>query len=202
METVALVDYGMGNLASVGKALELAGARVAVTGDPGEVSAASRVVLPGVGDFTQAMENLRARGLVERLLEAIEAGRPFLGICLGLQLLFEESEERGPVGGLGVLKGRVRRFGPGLKVPHMGWNEAQFRQPGCPLFRGLGEQVAAYFAHSYYVEPAGSDVVAATTGYGSEFVSAIARGRLFGTQFHPEKSGRVGLAILENFLGC
>ncbi len=98
METVALVDYGMGNLASVGKALELAGARVAVTGDPGEVSAASRVVLPGVGDFTQAMENLRARGLVERLLEAIEAGRPFLGICLGLQLLFEESEERGPVG--------------------------------------------------------------------------------------------------------
>ncbi|HLY38639.1 MAG TPA: imidazole glycerol phosphate synthase subunit HisH [Candidatus Binatia bacterium] len=202
MRPIAIVDYGMGNLRSVAKAFERLGAAAEVTRDPERIASASGVVLPGVGAFGACMANLTSLGLVEPVKHSIAAGRPFLGICLGMQLLFDESEEFGPVAGLGVLRGRVVRFPPSqeLKVPHMGWNAVRIaRRP--PALAGIDDGDYVYFVHSYYPVPADPSVVATTTGYGVEFASSVVRDNVFACQFHPEKSQRVGLHILENFVG-
>jgi glutamine amidotransferase len=215
---VVIVDYGMGNLRSVEKALGRVGAEARVSGRPEDVAGAERLVVPGVGAFGDAMAALRDRGLVEPIGDFIARGRPFLGICLGLQLLFDESEEvaeapaeqaagraAGLPKGLGLLRGRVIRFGDavlrrGLKIPHMGWNAVRAAGPS-PLFAGLpGEGVYFYFAHSYYAAPADRSVVAAETDYGGWFTSAVAAGNVLATQFHPEKSQAAGLRVLENFV--
>lgn len=200
---IAIVDYGMGNLRSVEKGVARTGAPTRVTADPAEIRAADGVVLPGVGAFRACMENLESRGLVGTIREVVETGTPFLGICLGLQLLFEESEEFGPVPGLGILKGKVVRFsGPaldGLKIPQMGWNELSIRRPSAEL-AGLGEHPYVYFVHSYYVVPDDPAITAATAAYGVEFTAAIVQDNVFACQFHPEKSQANGLRILENFV--
>jgi imidazole glycerol-phosphate synthase subunit HisH len=199
---VAVIDYGMGNLRSVQKGFERVGVAAEVTSDAERIAAAAGVVLPGVGAFGACMENLTAAGLIEPVREAIASGRPFLGICVGLQLLFEESEEFGPVAGLGILRGRCRRFPHSddvdLRVPHMGWNQIDKRQPS-PLLEGIDDGAFVYFVHSYYAEAEDRAVVAASTTYGVEFVASVARDNLYGCQFHPEKSQQVGLKILENF---
>lgn len=197
---IAIIDYGMGNLRSVAKGFEKMGIPVRVTGDPQVVDEAPGVVLPGVGAFSDAMHNLREMCLVEPIHRAVARGKPFLGICLGLQLLFESSEEWGTSTGLGVFPGRVRRLPPGLKVPHMGWNTVQVRNP-CPLLNGVPENAAFYFVHSYYVEPADPSLTACATEYGIEFTSVAARDNVFGIQFHPEKSSALGLHILQKFGG-
>jgi glutamine amidotransferase len=198
--SVIVVDYGMGNLRSVSKALESLGASVRVSSKPADVAAAERVVLPGVGAFPAAMRELAARGLVEPIKAAIASARPYLGICLGLQLLFERSEEGDGGPGLGVLQGTVRRFaGQGLKVPHIGWNQVSARAD-CPLMWGVPHGSFVYFVHSYYGEPADRAVVAGETEYGGRFASLLWRDRLFATQFHPEKSQAIGLKLLKNFL--
>jgi imidazole glycerol-phosphate synthase subunit HisH len=198
--TIAIIDYGMGNLRSVQKGLERVGAVAEVTRDPDRIADAAGVVLPGVGAFGACMENLRAFGLVDTVRGVIERGTPFFGICLGMQLLFEESEEFGPVRGLGIFPGRVVRFADtaGLPVPHMGWNQIRKRQD-MPHLRGIDDGAFVYFVHSYYVVPADASLAATTTDYGSEFTSAIAKDNVFATQYHPEKSQAVGLKILENF---
>lgn len=201
---IAVVDYGMGNLRSVVKGFEKVGVIAEVTADPRVVERADAVVLPGVGAFGQCMEHLRAAGMDEVIPAVIAADKPFLGICLGLQLLFEESEEFGPVRGLGVLPGRVVRFFPGgapagVKIPHMGWNGLQLTQP-TPALAGIPENEHVYFVHSYYVDPADKNIIASATEYGGfQFCSSVAQGNLFACQFHPEKSGAMGLQILRNF---
>ncbi len=208
---IAIVDYGMGNLRSVWKALHHLGADARLTQDPREVTSAQRVVLPGVGAFSDCMANLHRLGLAQALLEAIHEGKPYLGICLGLQILFEESEEFGRTPGLGVLKGRVRRFpsdmpaaGEGgastLKVPHIGWNALRIVKD-LPIFHGIPQGAHCYFVHSYYCEPEDPLVTASVTDYGIEFASSVSKDNVFACQFHPEKSQRVGLRLLENFLG-
>jgi glutamine amidotransferase len=199
---IAIIDYGMGNLRSVQKGLERAGYAAEVTRDPGRIEAAGGVVLPGVGAFGACMANLRAYGLIDTVRRVITRGTPFLGICLGMQLLFEESEEFGPVPGLGIFPGRVVRFleRPDLKVPHMGWNQIR-KQGDLPHLRGIDDGAFVYFVHSYYVVPADPTVTATTTDYGIGFTSAIACDNVFATQYHPEKSQTVGLKILENFGG-
>jgi glutamine amidotransferase len=204
---IAVIDYGMGNLRSVQKALQRVGADARVVSTPAEVAVAEKILLPGVGAFQDAMGRLGDQELIEPLRSAIEQGRPFLGICLGLQLLFDVSYEDGEHTGLGVVSGRVERFdfsglagGERLRVPHMGWNRIAPRDEDNPLLRGLETGTSTYFAHSYHVVPADDAVVAATTDYGQPFVSAIRQGNLFGTQFHPEKSQAVGLKMLENFV--
>ena len=197
---IAVVDYGMGNLRSVAKALERVGASVEVTSDPAHVAAADAVVLPGVGAFGRCMENLRAAGLDACVRDAASSVRPFLGICLGMQLLFEESEEFGPVAGLGILPGRVRRFSPrspDVKVPHMGWNQLGMRLRA-PQLEGVSEGENVYFVHSYYVD-CDASLAASVTRYDGDFVSSVWRGNLFAVQFHPEKSQAAGLKILANF---
>jgi glutamine amidotransferase len=198
--SIAIIDYGMGNLRSVQKGVEHVGFAAEVTRDVERIAAAAGIVLPGVGAFGACMENLRSYGLVEPVRAAIRRGTPFLGICLGMQLLFEESEEFGPVAGLGVLPGRVVRFAdrPGLKVPHMGWNSIRIRKP-VPHLAGIAEAAFVYFVHSYYVVPSDPSLTATSTEYGVDFASAIARDNIFATQYHPEKSQGVGLKILENF---
>lgn len=202
---IAIIDYGMGNLRSVQKGFEKVGYEALVTTDPARILAADRVVLPGVGAFRDCIRNLEQGGFVEPILRVIAEGRPFLGICLGLQLLFSESGEFGLHKGLGVIPGRVVRFPDGmteggekLPVPHMGWNQLSFKQPS-PLFDGIAEGSDVYFVHSYYVQPDDPAVVAATCTYGQEFCAAIRRDNLVATQFHPEKSQAVGLAMLKNF---
>ena len=195
---IAIIDYGMGNLRSVQKAFEKVGAAAVVTADRAAIESASALVLPGVGAFGDAMANLREAGLVESIRRAIEERKPFLGICLGMQLLFEISEEIGIHHGLGVFKGQVRRFGVNLKVPHMGWNQIHIRHPD-PLLAGVPDGSYVYFVHSYYVEPADPEIVLATTDYGMDFASIIGRDVIYGIQFHPEKSQDVGLKILHNF---
>ncbi len=201
---IAVIDYGMGNLRSVVKGFEKVGVIAEVTADPRVVERADAVVLPGVGAFGQCMEHLRAAHMDEVIPAVIAADKPFLGICLGLQLLFEESEEFGPVRGLGVLPGRVVRFFPdgapdGVKIPHMGWNGLEMAQP-TPVLAGIPENEHVYFVHSYYVAPADTSIIATTTEYGGfRFCSSVARGNLFACQFHPEKSGAMGLQILRNF---
>ena len=199
---ITIIDYGMGNLRSVQKAFESLGARAIVTDSATTVRRAQQLVLPGVGAFGDAMQELHRRKLVEPILERIKAGTPFLGLCLGLQLLFERSEESPGVRGLGVLRGRVRRLPrrpASLKIPHMGWNQLK-RVNGCPLLRGVEDGAFVYFVHSYYAAPADEQIVAATTTYGASFPSVISRGHVAATQFHPEKSQRIGLTMLKNFL--
>lgn len=197
---VTIVDYGMGNLRSVARACERAGMTPAVTSDPADVRAASRLILPGVGAFRDAIAALRDGGLVEPVRAHVAADKPFLGICLGLQMLFDRGFEDGVHEGLGLVPGEVVRFGDDVsgKVPHMGWNTLE-RAKSSRLLNGLGDDAAVYFVHSYHVVPADEAVVATRTEYGPAFVSMIERGNLFATQFHPEKSQREGLRILENF---
>ncbi len=208
---IAVIDSGTGNLRSVEKALAAAGGEVVVTSDPAVVRRATHVVVPGQGAFRDCLAGLKQRGLDQAVREAIAAGKPYLGICLGLQVLFEESEEHGPCAGLGILGGRVIRFRPArdaggraLKVPHMGWNEVRPPAPsatgGDPIWRGLGDAAHVYFVHSYYVVPEDPSIVALTCEYGIPFCAAVRRGNIFATQFHPEKSQRVGLALLRNFV--
>jgi len=199
---IAVVDSGSGNLRSVAKALERAGdVRVEITSDPRVVRGADRVVVPGQGAFADTMLGLTSRGLDEAVREAIAAGRPYLGICLGLQVLFDESEEHGPVRGLGLLRGRVVRFAarPGLKVPHMGWNSVVLRN-GDTLWRGLPDPAYVYFVHSYYAVPDDPRITALTTDYGGDICAAVRHENLFATQFHPEKSQAIGLGLLANFV--
>ncbi len=194
-----MVDYERGNLRSVQKALEHVGAQAVVTRDPERIKAADKLVLPGVGAFADCMNNLQRFQLVEPILEFMVSGRPFLGICLGLQLLFSQSEEFGTHEGLNLISGRVIRFPRGLKVPHMGWNTVKIWQGDCPLLKGVPEGSYFYFVHSYYVIPYDFSVVATSTEYGVEYTSMIWKDSIFATQFHPEKSQKLGLKILENF---
>lgn len=198
---IAIVDYGMGNLRSVEKALQRVGAEVCMVGDPTGVMAARGLVLPGVGAFGDCMRNLARLGLVEVIRRWVREGKPFLGICLGMQALFESSEEAPGVAGLGILPGTVPRFRErGLKVPHMGWNQLRIRQPDCPLLTGVEDGSFVYFVHSYYCQPADDSVTCATTEYGREFCAMVWCEQMFAMQFHPEKSQAVGLRILENFV--
>jgi len=198
---IALVDYGMGNLRSVEKALARVGADVRIVSDRKSVLAADALVLPGVGAFVDCMANLEKIGLVEAIREFIATKRPFLGICLGFQALFESSEEAPGVKGFGLFPGTVPRFATnGLKVPHMGWNQLSVEQGDCPLLRGVADGSYVYFVHSYYCKPKDASVVCGTTGYGIEFCSMLWADNVFATQFHPEKSQAVGLKMLENFV--
>jgi imidazole glycerol-phosphate synthase subunit HisH len=202
---IAIVDYGVGNLRSVQKALELVGAAAVVSSKAATLAAAAGLVLPGVGAFGDGMANLAARGLVDAVRRHVKAGKPLLGICLGMQLLFEESEEMGRHRGLGFLSGRVVRFPEGhLKVPHVGWNRVHHtgnRLDAGPerLLSGIASGSHAYFLHSYYVLPGEPGDVLATTQYGLRFASVVGRGCTWGAQFHPEKSQEVGLRLLANF---
>ncbi len=197
----AIIDYGAGNLRSVAKAIEALGEETCVTRDCGELMGADRVILPGVGAFGDAMERLERYGLTEAVRKITTGGKPFLGICLGLQLLFESSEESPGAAGLGVFKGRVLRIpdAPGRKVPHMGWNSLD-AAAGSRLFAGIPQGSYVYFVHSYYLKAADEAVVAASTEYGVRIHAAVERGNVCACQFHPEKSGAVGLRILRNFL--
>jgi len=199
--TVAIVDYGMGNLHSVSKAVERLGYECLVTGEAEQILAADSVVLPGVGAFGDAMEHLRESGL-DLVVKEIAAGdQPLLGICLGMQLLFSSSEEHGSHMGLDILSGSVVRFAPrdGYKVPHMGWNKLSFRQPESPLFEGL-EEGHVYFVHSYHVEVSQESDLLAVTDYGHPVTAIVGQSNVFGMQFHPEKSGELGMQLLRNFL--
>ncbi len=196
---IAIIDYGAGNIRSIAKALELVGAQVQVTDDPAVVAAANAIVLPGVGSGGAAMARMTACGLDDAIRAATLQSKPFLGICLGMQLLADHHDE-GEVDGLGLFRGTVRRIPHGPKIPHMGWNQV------CPLYNDLAMFADVepasyfYFAHSYYVEPADQQGVAALTDYGSSYCSVIVTEQVWGTQFHPEKSGKVGLQLLQNFM--
>ncbi len=201
---IVIIDYGMGNLRSVEKAFLSVGARARVSGKADDVRRADKIVLPGVGAFRDAMQGLEKRKLIEPILDAIHEGKPYLGLCLGLQLLFEESEEFGKHKGLGVLPGKVERFRLKLKIPHMGWNQVAFarqKNGNCAkqLLKGIPDKSFFYFVHSYYVMPEDSNVTAARTGYGIHFTSIAARGNVFACQFHPEKSQTYGLKLFKNF---
>lgn len=197
---IAIIDYGMGNLRSVSKAFEAVGHKAAVTRDARVIGDASHVVLPGVGAFGDCMANITQYELVEPIRLAIQSGKPFLGICLGLQLLFTESEEFGPHKGLDIIPGRVRRFqgGQALKVPHMGWNQVHVHRT-CPLFDGIADGSDWYFVHSYFVDPTDKQLAATTTTYGIPFVSSVWKDNIVACQFHPEKSQAVGLQLIKNF---
>ena len=196
---IAIIDYGAGNIRSIEKALEHVGAVVQVTGDPTAVASAQAVVLPGVGSGGAAMARMRQRGLDDAIRQAIQQGKPFLGICLGMQLLADHHAE-GEVDGLGLFRGEVRQIPHGPKIPHMGWNQVRPLHAGLPIFASIPEDTYFYFAHSYYVEPQDQQGVAAVTDYGSPYCSVIVTERVWGTQFHPEKSGSVGLQLLKNFV--
>ena len=196
---IAIVNYGMGNLRSAQMALEHVGADVELTSDADRIRAADAVVLPGVGAFPRAMEEIRRRRLAEPMLEVAESGRPVLGICLGMQLLFGSSTEMGGDTGLGLLEGSVEPLdAQGLKIPQIGWNEVTWRSS--PLSEGLPERCAMYHVHSFAPRPADPAVTIGTAVYGSEFVTAVGRDNVYGVQFHPEKSSRDGLALLRNFV--
>lgn len=197
---IAIIDYGMGNLRSVSKAFEAVGHKAVVTRDVAAIRNSSHVVLPGVGAFGDCMANLEQFDLVEPIRSTIQSGKPFLGICLGLQLLFTESEEFGMHKGLGIIPGRVRRFvsDPSLKVPHMGWNQVNM-QRACPLFEGIADGSNWYFVHSYFVDPSDRTITATTTTYGVPFVSSIWKDNVVACQFHPEKSQAIGLRLIKNF---
>ncbi|MBT1071224.1 imidazole glycerol phosphate synthase subunit HisH [Pelotalea chapellei] len=202
---IAIIDYGMGNLCSVQKGFEKIGAKAVITADPQAVLEADRIVLPGVGAFRDCMHNLEEGGFVEPILRVIAEGRPFLGVCVGMQLLFTDSVEFGLYQGLNVIPGHVLRFPDGvreqdeiLKVPHMGWNQLHVTHRP-PAFDGIKEGTNVYFVHSYYVKPEDESVIAATTSYGIDFCSAVWKDNVVATQFHPEKSQDAGLRILKNF---
>lgn len=202
MAVIAVIDYDMGNLHSVCKGLEKAGATPKITDSPTEITQADAVVLPGVGSFDPAVQQLRSRNLVEPIKQVIAEGKPFLGICLGLQILFDSSEE-GKEPGLSIIPGTVRRFHPepGLTIPHMGWNQLEITQQNSPIWQNLPQQPWVYFVHSYYVDPIDSQVCAAKVTHGSQKVTAaIAKDNLMAVQFHPEKSSDTGLQIISNFV--
>lgn len=210
---IAVIDYNMGNLRSVEKALQVAGGKTKITHIPKDIAKADKVVFPGVGAFGAAMAELKRLKLVEPIKDAIASGKPFLGLCLGLQLLFEKSEEASGVKGLGILDGDVRRFKftrndkrktvNELKIPHMGWNNIRLLPITCrksPVLKNVPDDEYMYFVHSYYVKPKDRSVVLTTTDYGIEFASGVAKDNIFGFQFHPEKSQSAGLRILRNFI--
>ncbi len=199
---IGIVDYGMGNLHSVAKALESLGAKAKVVNNAREFSGCDKLVLPGVGAFDDAMQAMKAAGMVEPLKAFVASGKQFLGICLGMQLLFERSEEARSEQGLGILAGEVVQFKPaaGLKVPHMGWNQITLKRPECPLFARLPEKPYVYFCHSYYVKPRQPQVTAAIAEYGQAFTCVVWENNVFGVQFHPEKSQETGIAMLKNFV--
>ena len=217
---IAVVDFGMGNLRSVSKAFETAGAVVEVTNDPVTIADADAIILPGVGAFRCGMENLNKLNLAPVICEAVEKKKPVFGICLGLQLFFTESEEHGICKGLDIIKGRVKRFDSSVKIPHVGWNQVKYKAKSreqsaeneeqrvevkdqsaeFKVFDGIPDNSYFYFVHSYYVEPDDESLIAATTGYGKDFVSVINVDNLWGVQFHPEKSSELGLKVLKNFL--
>ncbi|MFA6309451.1 MAG: imidazole glycerol phosphate synthase subunit HisH [Clostridia bacterium] len=198
---IAIIDYGVGNLASVEKAVKFIGFDAGVTGDTDKILKADAVLLPGVGAFNDAMNNLKKANIIDAIKSVINDGRPFLGICLGMQMLFEYSEEGGGnVEGLGIFEGSVKQIPStfNLKVPHMGWNSIKVKDD-CDLFKGLPENPYVYFVHSYCADAKDRNIIAATTEYGIEFDSAVGRKNVFATQFHPEKSGEIGLEILKNW---
>lgn len=199
---IAIIDYGVGNLRSVEKAFHFIGTEAEISSDSDFILKADAVVLPGVGAYADAMKSLEDAGMVDVVKKAVASGKPFLGICLGMQLLFDYSEEGGErVEGLGIFKGSIRQLPPdmNLKVPHMGWNSLKTAQ-GCPMFKGLPEKPFVYFVHSYYLTAGDRSLAAAGTSYGIDFDVAVFRGKVFATQFHPEKSGEIGLNILRNWL--
>ena len=198
---IAIIDYDAGNIKSVEKALQKLGQEVVVTSDADTILQADKVILPGVGAFGDAMANLRCTHLDDVIYQVVEKGTPFLGICLGLQLLFEKSDESEGVEGLGILKGAIRRIpeAEGLKIPHMGWNSLDFPRKG-KLFQNLAPQSYVYFVHSYYLEAEDESIVVATTDYGVHIHASVEKGHVFACQFHPEKSSDVGLQILKNFV--
>lgn len=198
---IAIIDYGMGNIRSVSKSFETVGAEVSVTQNPDEIKKAKAIVLPGVGAFRDCMENLSKLGLINVIKEEILKGKPYFGICLGLQILFTESEEFGLCRGLDILKGRVVRFNlsENYKIPHMGWNNVKFKKKN-KIFEEIPDNSYFYFVHSYYVIPEDSKTVAGVTDYGVEFTSMIIHGNIFATQFHPEKSQKMGLKLIKNFV--
>lgn len=195
---IAVVDYGMGNLCSVANAFAKLGEVVKITDSPREITSADGVVLPGVGAFSDAMGCLGRKGLDEAVIKCAERGIPLLGICLGFQMLFSVSFENGEHKGLGIFPGEVRQLPPGVKVPHMGWNQIEIRNRS-PLLRGVEEGTFFYFVHSYYVDPEDKGITAAATSYGRSFTSVVSKGNVHGVQFHPEKSSSRGLVILNNF---
>ena len=200
---IAVIDYGVGNLFSVEKALAALGAEVRVTSDAAEIAAADKIVLPGVGAFGDCMKNLTATGLIPTIRACVAKGTPLLGICVGLQILFEGSEESPGIAGLGLLKGMVRKIqAPGLKVPHMGWNSLIITEPrqSVDLFRNLSVKPYVYFVHSYHAVPADRSIITSAAVYGELLTASVAAGNIQATQFHPEKSGDVGLTILKNFI--
>ena len=198
---IAMIDYDAGNIKSVEKALQKLGADVVITKDPQEILGADKVILPGVGSFGDAMNNLKKYGLDEVIHQVVENGTPFLGICLGLQLLFERSDESPEAVGLGILKGEILRIpdAEGLKIPHMGWNSLHLQNNG-RLFRGLKENDYVYFVHSYYLKAEDESIVKATTNYSVNIHASVEKDNVFACQFHPEKSSDVGLQILKNFV--
>jgi glutamine amidotransferase len=197
---IAIIDYGVGNLFSVEKAFVKLGADVIVTSDVEEIAKADKIVLPGVGAFGDCMQNLIESGLIPTILDAVATGKPFLGICVGLQILFEGSEESPGIAGLGIIKGMVKKiYAPTLKIPHMGWNSLEFAAVS-PLFQALPKSPYVYFVHSYYAVPEDPSVITAVTEYGQQVTAAVAQKNIQATQFHPEKSGDTGLLILKNFI--
>ena len=198
---IAIIDYDAGNLRSVEKALEAIGQEAVVTRDRNEILSSDKVILPGVGSFGDAVERLNEYGLVNTIHEVVDSGKPFLGICLGLQLLFRRSDESDGVEGLSILPGEILRIpdAPGIKIPHIGWNSLKVSE-GARLFEGLGENPYVYFVHSFYLEAADSSIVTATTEYGTRIHASVEKDNIFACQFHPEKSSRIGLKILQNFV--
>ena len=196
---IVLIDYGVGNLYSVAKAVAFVGGDVKISSSAEDIQRADKIILPGVGAFGDCMKNLAATGLIPTIKQEISSGKPLLGICVGLQILFAGSEESPCVDGLKIFSGQVKRINAGdLKIPHMGWNSVTFG--GSKLFAGLSGEPYFYFVHSYHACPADKNIIAATTTYGEDVTAAIEHGNIFATQFHPEKSGDVGLHVLKNFL--
>lgn len=197
--TIAIIDYGVGNLRSVEKAFTTQGINAVVTDDPDILERADKLVLPGVGAFAACMDGLRRRGFDQLVIEAAAAGKPVLGLCVGLQMMFEEGHEFGVHRGLGLMPGRVIRFPEGLHVPHIGWNQVHLRRQDHPVLRNLTDDSFFYFVHSYYVEPADPDCIIGETEYGIRYATICGRGSVLGVQFHPEKSQATGLTLLRHF---
>lgn len=199
---IAIIDYGMGNIHSVNKAIQLHGAKTIVTNNAKDISSADKAILPGVGAFDDAMKELKKQGLIPVIKDFIKSKRPFLGICLGLQLFFDSSKEAREFKGLSVFAGTVEKFkeAKGQKVPHMGWNQLKIAAKDCLLLQGIPDGSFVYFCHSYYPKPKVKSIVAATADYGQEFASVVWKDNVYGVQFHPEKSQEVGLKMLENFV--
>lgn len=196
---IAIIDYGMGNVRSVSKALEHLGFKAVLTKDPAIISNASSIIVPGVGAFADCIKNLNKYNLIPAIKDFILSGKPYLGLCLGMHILLDESEEAPGVPGLNLIHGKVKKFSPGLKIPHMGWNKINIQENNNPIFKNIPNETYAYFVHSYYVEPQHKDVIATTTDYGITFCSSIRKDNIYATQFHPEKSQTRGLEMLKNF---